>query len=213
MKGIAVTFEDLSPDQVRAMVDFYEKMKSAPHTAAPPITIGELATPEAVARLNELQVPTVQAAPQSAGPGELDQDGVPYNPQFHSSSKRMTAKGQWALRKGVDKDAAAAWAKTSRTAQPASPTVQTAPTIANPMTGQHVPMTGVPTLPPVQAAPPAVDYETFADLYGKLAQEGKLTRPVIDDINARIGISASSEYYHDAGKRSAGYQELLKLAA
>lgn len=80
----------------------------APTTFAPEAIVGPIAEAQV-----EAQTPTTAAAEVTAEPGDLDGNGVMFNSEFCSSSKKTYGSGpragRWQKRRGVDDTAYDAW--------------------------------------------------------------------------------------------------------
>lgn len=113
---------------------------------------------------------TTQAA---AGGVELDKDGVPWDAEIHSSNRKLTDKGIWTKRRGVD-DALyrskTAALKATVAAQPAATATTTLPTTSVTMPGAGVQLPGgAPTLPALTPAAPVQqpEYTELVALIGR----------------------------------------------
>lgn len=74
------------------------------------------------------QAPAMPGVPMQSPPAagaEIDSKGIPHNPEFHAETKRKNNDGSWAKRKGVNKEACAAWEASLAGRTPTAPTTPT----------------------------------------------------------------------------------------
>jgi hypothetical protein len=89
--------------------------------------------------------PIGTAAPTT---GEIDSKGIPHNPEFHAETKRKNNDGSWAKRKGVNKDACAAWEASLTSRPPVAPPAQHQPAATVAPTAEQInAMHGAPAQP------------------------------------------------------------------
>lgn len=208
MTGMSVSFGGLTVDQARRLTDLYETLigSGAPVSYA----VNEY---DAARALVEQQPAPASAAPvaapaaQHAAP-DVDHTGVPYHPDYHTSTRVVTAKGEWKLRKGVNKDAAEAWRRQHTGKQSAASAPAAAP----------VPV--APVAPPVMPSAPGTatpvyipDYGTWYTAFGAAHASGKITEAVMNQINATAGVPDASHYIGNDQARAISYPMLQQLAA
>lgn len=135
---------------------------AAPQPPAAPAAPTPPAPPAAPA------APTPPAAQQQQqAAGDLDKRGVPWNANYHASTKGLTKQGAWIRKKGTDQNVVEAWEagfigkkSDAATVTPSTPPAATGP--ANPPAPPAAPTppaapasNGMPPAPSVNAAPPA----------------------------------------------------------
>lgn len=110
---------------------------------------------------------------QAAGGVELDKDGVPWDAEIHSSNRKLTDKGIWTKRRGVDdklyRDKTAAL-KATVAAQPNAAATTTLPAAGVTVPGANVQLPGTaPTLPALTPAAPVQqpEYTELVALIGR----------------------------------------------
>lgn len=183
MGDFSVGFQNLTFAEFTALIDTYTRLKSETSR-----TISEI---------------TAQQMPPAGT--DLDKFGVPWHPDFHSSTKKQTNEGRWTLRKGCNKDAAAAWARQHTTGMGG----QGQAPVDNPMTTG--PDWGV--LPPANEV---VDYHNvFLPLVKELADRGIMTNAKGAEIIQRTGVENSQVFALNTPEalaaRTAAYAMLLEL--
>lgn len=130
---------------------------------------------------NNLSLTAVDGAPvavgdDDAGPADaaapaVDARGIPWNGDYHASTKARNADGTWRTKRGVDKAKLEAWEKTLQPSMPV-PGVPAAPVAAIP--GFAPAPAGLPGFTPPQAAPAdiPVTMEDINAAFGKLSAAG-----------------------------------------
>lgn len=118
----------------------------------------------------------VAAGDDDAGPADVaapavDARGIPWNGDYHASTKARNADGTWRTKRGVDKAKLEAWEKTLQPSMPV-PGVPAAPVAAIP--GFAPAPAGLPGFTPPQAAPAdiPVTMEDINAAFGKLSAAG-----------------------------------------
>ena len=114
----------------------------------------------------------------------LDSRNIPWNPDFHASTKGLNADGTWKAKRNHNKDALAAWEKTV-TVIPASIANTTAPVVlqgAAPVVALPGMGSGLPGFPPPQAAPADIPV-TMDDINAIFAKLGSLNLLAADGSN------------------------------
>lgn len=220
MTGMGVSFGGLTVDQARRLTDLYESLIGAgtpvSYAATEYDTARELVEQPPVTILTTAQAQDIAAGRPVAPVAQtvatsFDQTGVPYNPDYHTSTRAITVKGEWKLRKGVNKDAAEAWrrqhaGKGTVQASAPSPTPPAAPAVAQ----QVMPSAPNPTPPAATYAP---DYGTWYGTFGAAHASGKMTEAVLNQINAAAGVPDASHYASNEHARAVSFPMLQQLAA
>lgn len=210
MTGMSVSFGGLTVEQARRLTDLYESLIG---TGAP---VSYAATEYDAAR-ELVEQPTAHAPASVAAPvaqtaePSVDQTGVPYNPDYHTSTRAITVKGEWKLRKGVNKNAAEAWRRQhagKKTVQASAPIVT--PAAAPAVAQQVMPSAPSPTPPATTYAP---DYGTWYGAFGAAHASGKMTEAVLNQINAAAGVPDASHYASNEHARAVSFPMLQQLAA
>lgn len=240
----AIHITDMTAGELATVAAFLESIGASPATANGPKgrqTIAELAaatgatpaqptSPTPPAAADPFAAPAATPAPppgipasrdpgtpQVTAAGEIDSKGFPHNPEFHADSKRKNADGSWAKRKGVNKDACAAWEASFTAGQSPAPAPTAAPASVVPTAEQINAMHGVttppnghtvvtappastvpaadpfaaPSAPPAPPAPVAekkrVTYAEWYGLYSNLLSAGKISPEKYSEIAARYG--------------------------
>lgn len=118
----------------------------------------------------------VAAGDDDSGPADtaapaVDARGIPWNGDYHASTKARNADGTWRTKRGVDKAKLEAWEKTLQPSMPV-PGVPAAPVAAIP--GFAPAPAGLPGFTPPQAAPAdiPVTMEDINAAFGKLSAAG-----------------------------------------
>lgn len=172
--------------------------------------------------------PQVTAQPTQHQPaaGELDKAGVPWHAGIHSASKKQTANGKWALKRGVDHTAAEAYIAQFRGAGNAAPisapiapvSAPTAPQLNHQFAAPSVPQ--YVTIPaaqpsPVPAAPTyhPVDYGAWYQLFTHLYQDGRgpLGDQAIAEMHHMSGVTGSDQYMNNDAGRAASYAYMMQF--
>lgn len=129
---------------------------------------------------NSLSLAAVDGAPVAAGDDDagpadaaapaVDARGIPWNGDYHASTKARNADGTWRTKRGVDKAKLEAWEKTLQPSMPAP--APAAPVAAIP--GFTPAPAGLPGFTPPQAAPAdiPVTMEDINAAFGKLSAAG-----------------------------------------
>lgn len=137
---------------------------------------------------------------------EIDATGVPWNSALHASTKTKTKRGEWQLRKGVDKDAAEKWRQQHATGRPA-PAAQPAPAAEV----NQAAAAAFGMLPaPVTVAP---TYNQWYAVFQQTYMSGKLTESAINSINAAAGVENAALYEHNERARAISLPMLQQLLA
>lgn len=131
---------------------------------------------------NSLSLAAVDGAPvaagdDDAGPADMaapavDARGIPWNGDYHASTKARNADGTWRTKRGVDKAKLEAWEKTLQPSMPVPGVPAAAPVAAIP--GFTPAPAGLPGFTPPQAAPAdiPVTMEDINAAFGKLSAAG-----------------------------------------
>jgi hypothetical protein len=123
--------------------------------------------------------------PVNANAPAVDKNGIPWNAEYHSASKAQNADGTWRAKRGVNKEALAAW-ETKVKAEPPTMTLPSSITggapvsLPNPDAPQAAALPGMPVaaalpgFPAPQAAQPdiPVTFETVTAAFDKLGKAG-----------------------------------------
>ena len=111
------------------------------------------------------------AGPADAAAPAVDARGIPWNGDYHASTKARNADGTWRTKRGVDKAKLEAWEKTLQPSMPA-PGVPAAPVAV--ISGFTPAPAGLPGFTPPQAAPAdiPVTMEDINAAFGKLSAAG-----------------------------------------
>lgn len=203
---IVLTLTVHTPEQAAALVEAYGEIVGL-STERNPVdaSVSIKATP-AAAYAGPVPTPGVIPPASSAPVNDTDDHGVPFHADLHAPKRTKTKDGAWMLKKGADKTAAADWAKrharpaSAPPAPPAAPGVAPAPAMLNATFGA----------PPVPAAYPPVDYQTFGTLYQKLATAGKINAEHVAQIQAATNTPDAANYVHDAAARAHAFALLQK---
>ena len=130
---------------------------------------------------NSLSLAAVDGAPVAAGDDDagpadaaapaVDARGIPWNSDYHASTKARNDDGTWRTKRRVDKAKLEAWEKTLQPSMPV-PGVPAAPVAAIP--GFAPAPAGLPGFTPPQAAPAdiPVTMEDINAAFGKLSAAG-----------------------------------------
>lgn len=197
---IEITFP-IHPDLAPELIAFYQQLAARSTTAPVPVV---KTTPPAAPTMSAPAAPAPTANGLPAA--QLDSTGVPFNPSIHAPSGRLSAKGEWTLKKGVDKVAADAWKK-----QHAGTSSVLAAPVAAPAPAALNAQFGAPAWPLMPAAYPPVDYNTFGNLYAKLANEGKITGEHVAAIMSDVGVTDPQTFVTDDAKRAHAFALLQKF--
>jgi hypothetical protein len=197
-KPIVLTFTVETKQQAAALIEAYGEILDAGSNASMTIT-GPTVSAEV-----KPQAPAAPAATTgTVATFKTDNTGVPFNPDIHAPSGRLSTKGEWTLKKGVDKAKADTWKKqhAGKTTPPAAPATPSAPAL----NAQF----GAPAWPSLPAAYPPVDYATFGGLYARLANDGKITGHDVEKIMGDTGVTDPNVFVTDDAKRAHAFA-LLK---
>jgi hypothetical protein len=139
----------------------------------------------------------------------VDVTGTPWNPEMHSSSKKMNADGSWKKKKNfTGAETAAPVASAPQAVQaaplvaPPAPTVQVAvpqfaPQVAQPAPQPQVQAVAQPTYQNIPTIPqsnerPALDYQSFKNdlpmTMTRLISSGQVKQDYVDQLNKYFGI-------------------------
>lgn len=199
MSGLTISFSDLNPGQVEYLLNAYRIISGDDgQVVERPIEANEYDTARAFVETPPAAAAAV-ASRATVSTGELDDTGVPWHPEYHASTKTKTVKGQWSLKKGVDKEAAERW----RAAHAKSAPVAAAPAMQMP---------AAPT-PPAGAGHFAPDYGTWYTAFQQAMQSGRITEAVMNHINTTAGVPDASHYATNDNARAVSYPMLRDLAA
>lgn len=162
----------------------YSEQPAVGHTAFPALPDCAVAQPMPIAQ-----------ATQSAQP-ELDSAGVPWNPNFHTSTKAKKADGTWKARRGTGKDEAPAAVPQAPVAPAPMPTVPVAMPPFAEMPPAAPPLSVVPAAPAPMPAPPglpsAYTLETFkgnfVNLMADLVNKGKINQEYISRLKQHFNL-------------------------
>lgn len=155
-------------------------------TTAPTASTAAISTtPEN--RVDPAQEPAADAQPAPAADGELDTLGMPWNGDYHASTKTKKADGTWKMKSGCKEqlEAAIAAHKAAQTATVGAAMVAPTPApVAEPAPAAAMP-TPMPTPAPAPAAP-APTAPTAPVAYGDMATRfvGMIDAGTIADHNA-----------------------------
>lgn len=163
-----------------------------------------LPQPSAVAGRGSMDTTPVATGPQSTGPAELDDTGLPWDERIHQKAKgKLKLDGSWKLIKGTDKVAAAAIIAELRQSHPvaASPSVQTTAAVAPPPPPQVAP----PPPPATMAAQPTPVASSSVPLApGNTAEGVTAFRMLMQKITAATAAGQLSNVQVDAALESVG---------
>lgn len=204
----AITISDMTDAEYRQVIEFVSSMKFGGRPVQL-VGTGEIGAAEHITTAQVTQAVANVAPALTGTTGERDDNGVPYNPEFHSAAKTKIKGGSWKLKKGGDRNAADAYAAqfTGKSTQPSviTPTVPAHPGIA------PVTTFAPPPPPPVlgfPAGPAPVDYNTFFEFASGLMTSGKLSMDNLAQLNAVCGVADASAYQTNDAARAAAYQHL-----
>lgn len=173
----------------------------------------EPAAPNAAAIFGDAaHTPDPPRAPVVTG-GDLDADGIPWDKRIHAETKSQTQKGLWQRRRNTDDAVFASVmaelkaAKGARVPVPANDNVAPAPVDAATVFGNMVAAANTggdpaavlsaasppaPPAPPVAPAPGALDFPTLMKRVTAMQKDGKITLPMVGEINSGIGAPGPS---------------------
>lgn len=220
----SITFNDLSHDELTYLSRAYENMKKgsdAEWDAAEPKS-SAITIEQAQVVANQPTPPQQSGIPAPAldRANEIDATGVPYNAQFHASSKAKTAKGEWRLKKGVDKDAAEAWKNQHARGNTAGSVQDNVPVAPQPPSAPQMNQTYAPPAAPVAPQVPlpqepvqAPDYGTWHQLFTQLWQTGRLTQQHVEQMNSQANVPDASQYVSNDQARGISYLYMQQIAA
>lgn len=216
MSGLTISFSDLNPGQVEYLLNAYRIISGDDETPVARTEPTEYDTARAFVEQPPVSpaVPAPVAKPAAAG-GELDNTGVPWHPEYHASTKTKTVKGQWSLKKGVDKDAAERWRKQHATSAPVAATSAPSTPLTVAQLPPQTPAMQMPAAPGAGAAPTLtpVDYGTWYTAFQQAMQSGRITEAVLNHINGTAGVPDASHYATNDNARAVSYPMLRDLAA
>lgn len=132
-------------------------------------------------------LPVTPATPLApAATGEVNEHGIPWNAEFHASTKTTNQDGHWKGKKGVDKAALEAYnaqfTKPAVTAPVTAPVVAATPPVpATPGLPPVPPVPATPATPPVPAgmAEPSPDHLEAVKYIQSLTNDYKVAYPLI----------------------------------
>lgn len=224
----SITFENLTHDELVRLSAAYDEIKNlkidtraedyADRTeqSLPQPTDDEIRNMSAPSPIADYQPkPALDAAI------EIDAVGVPYNAEFHSTSKQKTAAGEWRMRKGADKARVKAWRDQHIRGGAQQPAQQSVPATNDPGTPPTAPQQyfAPPSMPQQPAIPvptepvEAPDYGTWYQLFNELWTNGRLTTDLLAQMNQQARAIDASAYANDEQARGMSYQFMQKLAA
>lgn len=174
-----VVLKDLTPVQAQAVAEFAATLKNGrngdvtrvaselaaqpmppahPRAPTPPPSATPVPpTPPAAPASVNAAAPTTSATPATVSDA-VDARGVPYDPRFYAATRGTNNDGSWKKRKGVDKDAVAAY-EAQFTHRPGMTTsaadFEAAAPTASPVQAPAVTAPTSPPPPPVAAMPTA----------------------------------------------------------
>lgn len=218
MSGLTISFSDLNPGQVEYLLNAYRIISGDDgQVVERPIEANEYDTARAFVETPPAAAAAV-ASRATVSTGELDDTGVPWHPEYHASTKTKTVKGQWSLKKGVDREAAERWraahAKSATTPNVPSTTLTVAqlPPQTHAMQMPGAPGAVAAPQPPAPTLTP-VDYGTWYTAFQQAMQTGRVTEAVVNHINATAGVPDASHYATNDNARAISYPMLRDLAA
>jgi len=150
---------------------------------------------------------TASAATQG-NPAPVDGAGVPWNGDFHASTKTQTLKGFWKARKGRDEAAAAAY--TAQFGAPTAGVALAAPAVTYPVPGAATAFSfGAPAGPsPVGCTP-----QEFMTMANHLMSQGKMDNASIMQICQEIGVTDPNTLQVDDIARAQIYGRMMAISA
>jgi len=189
-KPITLTLSFHTADQAHHVLNAYHEAMGFDSTTGVSISHGE------PGEIPTYQPPVVE---DDEDEEELDERGVPYHPDYHSSTKKIS-KGAWNRRKGHDRVAADAYE--ARYLQAKSPHVGNgAAHVSNVASGgapsMHAPSGNVPSS------------EAFQALWVDLCQKNRVTMPDQQHIEKTWGGHPMSGVFMDPSLRAQAYAYLL----
>lgn len=142
----------------------------------------------------------LQTTEASSSNVQLDKDGLPWDERIHSSSKAMTEKGVWRVKRGLDDKLKTKVEAELRATLGATPTAATAEAtvaaIAEAATPSLPPMPGAPALP----SPAALPDPAYTALVQLIAQntnsaqnpQGRITDDWVKQVLTHYGVAEGS---------------------
>lgn len=219
----SITFEDLTHDELVRLSAAYDEIKNGAPVQGYDVAAATRAVSAEQAARNEQQAAEIMNEPNVTAPSpiadyqpkpaldsaiEIDAVGVPYNGEFHSTSKQKTAAGEWRMRKGADKAGVKAWRDQHARAAVKAQLQASAPVAPQPFVPPIQPVIPVPT-EPVEAP----DYGTWYELFKVLWGDGRLNADRLAEMNEQARAIDASAYANDDQARGLSYQFMQKLVA
>jgi len=165
-----------------------------------------------------------QPVTPAAGPavtGPVDGFGVPWNGNFHASTKTQTLKGKWKSRKGRDEAAAAAYE--AQFGQPAAGVPLQAAAAGVPLQAATAPAVTYPVPGPAAGAfsfaapsgpsPVGCTANEFLTLANHLMSTGRLSNAALMSMCAEIGVSDPNTLQTDDMARAKIYGKMMAISA
>lgn len=239
---ISLGFSNLTHDQAVSLLQFHQGLveraagKVAKPAAAPkpvgaapqPLGNPPVPVPPAAPLSSPAAAATATPAPSalSAAAGtQLDVNGVPWHPDYHSGSAtepKANPDGSWRMRRGANKDAVKAFegqfkGKSQAAATPAPTPVAPSPvgTLPSIGTGAPTPLAPAPIPAPVPLPPQhdVPNFETFQALWVHLVATGQATAELENWLVNTYGghptnPATSGVFLLDADKRKAAWDVL-----
>jgi hypothetical protein len=197
-KPIVLTLAFSNHEQAQHVLEAYHEAMGfggsvgVTHPAHPAVIVDDVFTPDPTPEYNETPA------------AEVDERGVPYHPDFHSGSKKIS-KGAWNRRKGHDRAAADAYEASYLTAK--SPHADTSGGLAG---TQTTPYANAPAAPTVSAPEPTL--QDFQNLWTRLCGEGKVFMTDQQHIERNWGGHPMSPTFYDPALRKQAYDYLMTCA-
>lgn len=218
MSKLSLTFTDLNDDEYDYLVNAWRTIRSVGLKAEPK---HHRSLDEYDAARQHVEQPRPQVAPAVPQPAlnaaiEIDATGVPWNEQYHSSGRTKTKKGEWMLRKGVDKDAAEKWRAQHARGNVAAPQVAAGAAPVAPSTPGPISVPGGVVMPsPVHPHVVAPDYGTWVTKFMAAYNSGRIPEHVLNHLNSVAGVPDASHYATNDNARAITMpmiEELLAVA-
>lgn len=162
--------------------------------------------------------------------GDLDTDGLPWNEEFHASTKGQNNDGTWKLKRGCDKEAFEAWkaeylaggdTEPVVSVAPAAPVTPAAPSVPTTPTAPTTPAApSVPAAPTTPAAPSAPatnpDRVEMVKLLNQLSNEFKVSPDLaVKTLYGPFGVDNTDKLpetaYKDVARDAKAWIDYLKL--